>query len=141
MDYVRTKVWRLRKVAKYVLSKESCFCSRCFVKIMAHALYICTYCYEFLLVQLRSLSSNTAGITFLLYQCVQRFTHLSLLPSQDRKFRDDITKRAFRSYPNWRSSIITQAISFLLRFSLWNRPRKILCDRKGLVNFWVTGKD
>jgi hypothetical protein len=79
----------------------------------------------------------------MLYQCLQRFIHLSQLPFQDRKFRDDINKTAFGFYPRSRSSIITQAISDLSRFILWNRPRKVLGrqeiphkflgDRKGIL--------
>ena len=115
--------------------------SRCFAPIMAHAplrsaltaanlcWYNCTVC----LVTL-------CGVTLLLYQCVQLFIHLSQLPFQGRKFRDDITKTTFRSYPISRSSIITQAISSMLRFSLWNRPHKGLGDSKGLMQFWVKGK-
>jgi len=68
---------------------------------------------------------------------VYTFSHL---PLQGRKFRDEITKTAFRSYPSSTSSIYTQEISFLLRFSLWNRHRKILGGRKGLIKFRVTGK-
>jgi len=68
------------------------------------------------------------------------FYTFSQLPLQVWKFRDDITKTAFRTYPSSRSSINTQAVSFLFRFSLWNRPRKALGGRKGLINFRVTRK-
>ena len=98
---------------------------------------VCTYSWEFMLVQLYTVSSNTVGVK-LFYQCVQRFINLSQLPLQGRKFRDDITKTAFRSYPSSKSSINTQAISFSLRFGLWNRPRKALGGRKGHIRFWVT---
>ena len=98
---------------------------------------ICTCSCEFVLIQFYSVSSNTAGERFLLYQCVQLFIHLSQLPFQDRKFRYDITKTAFGFCPSSSSSIITQAISVLSRFSLWNRPRNVLGDRKWLIRFWV----
>ena len=67
------------------------------------------------------------------------FYTFSQLPLQGGKFGDDIII-TFRSYSSSRSSINTQAVSFLLQFSSWNMPRKILGGRKGLVKFLLTGK-
>ena len=66
------------------------------------------------------------------------FYTFSQLPLQGRTFGDDITITTFRSYPSSWSSINTQAVPFLLRFSPWNRPRKILGGRKDLIKFLLT---
>jgi len=78
------------------------------------------------------------------------FISLSQLPFKGRKFRDSITKTAFRSYPSSRSSINKQCISFVAVQAVeqtsygsgWQeRPHNITGDRKGLIRFWVTGKN
>jgi hypothetical protein len=121
--------------------RELFLMSRTFATIMEHAPSDRTYSCEFVLVQLYSVSSNNIGVKLLFYQCVSVLYICFIYLSKVGNFVTTFTKTAFRSYHSSRSSKNTKFISFLLRFSLSNRPHKFLGDRKSQIRFWGTGKD